>query len=191
MKAAKEMTASPAGKPRLERDYLTIYTKMLMSECGYKNVMQIPKLEKIVVNMTTKECVTDGKVANRLYDDLFTITGQKPVFTRAKEAIAAFNLRKGATIGAKVTLRGAIMYEFLDRLVNIALPRTRDFKGFRKTQFDGHGNFAFGLKEQIVFPEINYDQIDKIRGMDIVITTSAKTDKEAQILLEKFAIPFR
>ncbi|MAN80294.1 MAG: 50S ribosomal protein L5 [Rhodospirillaceae bacterium] len=161
----------------------------LMEEFGYANTYQVPKLEKIVLNMGVGDATEDRKRVDGALADLTRITGQKPVATRAKKSIAGFKLREGMVIGAKVTLRKDRMYEFLDRLVNIALPRVRDFRGIQGKCFDGHGNFAMGLKEQIVFPEIDYDQVDKVRGMDIVICTSAKTDDEAKALLKAFNMP--
>jgi len=160
-----------------------------MEEFGYANTYQVPKLEKIVLNMGVGDATEDRKRVDGALEDLTRITGQKPVATRAKKSIAGFKLREGMVIGAKVTLRKDRMYEFLDRLVNIALPRVRDFRGIQGKCFDGHGNFAMGLKEQIVFPEIDYDQVDKVRGMDIVICTSAVTDDEAKALLKAFNMP--
>jgi large subunit ribosomal protein L5 len=161
-----------------------------MQEFGYKNPMQVPKIEKIVVNMGVGEAVQDGKKIDAAVGDLAAITGQRPVVTRAKKSIATFKVRENMPIGAKVTLRRHQMYEFLDRLVNIALPRVRDFRGVPGKSFDGRGNYALGLKEQLVFPEINYDKVDAVRGMDIIIVTTAKTDAEAKALLKGFAMPF-
>ncbi len=152
--------------------------------------MQVPKLEKIVINICVKESVQDSKILQKAIDELTAITGQKPVITKAKKSIAGFKLREGMSIGAKVTLRRDRMYEFFDRLVTIALPRVRDFRGVSGKSFDGRGNYALGIKEQIVFPEINYDQVDKVRGMDIVICTTARSDNEAKALLAAMNVPF-
>ncbi len=160
-----------------------------MKDFGYKNLMQTPRLTKIVVNMGVGQAAQDGKKMTAAVDELTLITGQKPVVTKARMSIATFKLRKGMPVGCKVTLRGNRMYEFLDRLVTIALPRVRDFRGISGKSFDGAGNYAFGLKEQIVFPEINYDKIDQIRGMDIVIVTTAKNNDEAKALLKAFDMP--
>ncbi|MEK9850817.1 MAG: 50S ribosomal protein L5, partial [Candidatus Puniceispirillum sp.] len=157
---------------------------------GYKNAMQAPKLEKVVINMGVGEAVRDSKKVEHAARELALISGQKPVITRAKKANAAFKLREGMAIGCKVTLRREVMYEFLDRLVNIALPRVRDFRGLNGKSFDGQGNYALGIKEQIVFPEVDYDKVDEIRGMDIIVVTSAKTDDEARELLRGFEFPF-
>ena len=171
-----------------------IYTKSirpeLLQQNGYKNILEVPKLQKIVVNMGLGEAVQDSKKVASAVADLTKITGQKPVVTRASKSVAGFKLREGMPIGCKVTLRRDRMYEFLDRLITIALPRVRDFRGLNPSSFDGCGNYAMGLKEQIVFPEIDYDQIDTIRGMDIIFVTSAKTDDEARELLRKFDFPF-
>ena len=174
---------------RLKEVYEKEIKPALMQEFGYANSYQVPKLEKIVLNMGVGDATDDRKRVDGAVEDLTRITGQKPVTTRAKKSIAGFKLREGMVIGAKVTLRKDRMYEFLDRLVNIALPRVRDFRGIQGKCFDGRGNFAMGLKEQIVFPEIDYDQVDKVRGMDIVICTSAKTDDEAKALLKAFNMP--
>ena len=174
---------------RLKEVYEKEIKPALMQEFGYANSYQVPKLEKIVLNMGVGDATDDRKRVDGAVEDLTRITGQKPVTTRAKKSIAGFKLREGMVIGAKVTLRKDRMYEFLDRLVNIALPRVRDFRGIQGKCFDGRGNFAMGLKEQIVFPEIDYDQVDKIRGMDIVICTSADTDDEAKALLKAFNMP--
>ena len=171
-----------------------IYTKSIRPELlqtnGYKNILEVPKLQKIVINMGLGEAVQDSKKVASAVADLTKITGQKPVITRASKSVAGFKLREGMPIGCKVTLRRDRMYEFLDRLITIALPRVRDFRGLNPSSFDGCGNYAMGLKEQIVFPEIDYDQIDTIRGMDIIFVTSAKTDGEARELLRKFDFPF-
>jgi len=185
---AKEQVARP--KPRLQEYYETVVRNELMKEFGYRNPFAVPKLEKIVINMGVGEAAGDPKKLDSAVADLALIAGQKPVKTKARKAIAGFKIRAGMPIGAKVTLRRARMYEFLDRLVTIALPRVRDFRGLTGKGFDGRGNFAMGLKEQIVFPEINYDKVDKVRGMDIVICTTAKTDREAKALLKAFSLPF-
>jgi large subunit ribosomal protein L5 len=161
-----------------------------MQEFGYKNPMQVPRLEKIVVNMGVGEAVQDSKKAEAAAADLTAITGQHPVITKAKRSIATFKLRQGMPIGCKVTLRRERMYEFLDRLITVALPRVRDFRGISGRSFDGRGNFALGLKEQLVFPEIDYDRVDATRGMDVVIVTTARTDAEAKALLKAFDMPF-
>jgi large subunit ribosomal protein L5 len=176
--------------PRLKEYYENKVKPALIEEFGYKNPMEVPHLEKIVINMGVGEGVADRKKVESAAQELTLISGQKPVITKAKKSIAAFKLREGMTVGCKVTLRRERMYEFLDRLVNIALPRVRDFRGLSGKSFDGRGNYALGLKEQIVFPEIDYDQVDEIRGMDIVICTSAKTDNEARALLRGFELPF-
>ena len=171
-----------------------IYTKSirpdLLQQNGYKNILEVPKLQKIVINMGLGEAVQDSKKVASAVADLTKITGQKPIITKASKSVAGFKLREGMPIGCKVTLRRDRMYEFLDRLITIALPRVRDFRGLNQSSFDGCGNYAMGLKEQIVFPEIDYDQIDTIRGMDIIFVTSAKTDDEARELLRKFDFPF-
>lgn len=175
---------------RLREHYNNVVRPALIEEFGYANPMQVPRLEKIVLNMGVGEASADRKRIDGAVDDLTRIAGQKPVITKAKKAIAGFKLREGMIVGTKVTLRSTRMYEFLDRLVNIALPRVRDFRGVSGKSFDGRGNFSMGLKEQIVFPEIDYDQVDKVRGLDIVICTSAKNDAEAKALLKAFAMPF-
>ena len=183
--------AAPREVPRLQRFYVDRVRNDLMKEFGYRNVMEIPKLEKIVINMGVGEAAADGKKLDAAVADMTAISGQKPVRTKAKKAIAGFKIREGQLIGCKVTLRKARMYEFLDRLVTIALPRVRDFRGIPGNRgFDGRGNYAMGLKEQIVFPEINYDRVDTVRGMDIQFVTTAKTDKEAKALLKAFQLPF-
>jgi large subunit ribosomal protein L5 len=175
---------------RLQEYYSKTVRPQLMEQFKYKNPFQVPRLEKIVVNMGVGEAAHDSKKMDAAVAELTAITGQRPVVARARKAIANFKLRRGLPIGAKVTLRGARMYEFLDRLVTIALPRVRDFRGLSGRSFDGRGNYAIGLKEQIVFPEINYDKIDAIRGMDIIIVTTAKTNEEAKALLKGFNMPF-
>ena len=162
----------------------------LIKEAGYSNLLQVPKLEKIVINMGIGEAVQDSKKVAAAVSELSLITGQKPITTKAKKSVAGFKLREGMAIGCKVTLRRDRMYEFLDRLITIALPRVRDFRGLSPRSFDGYGNYAMGLKEQIVFPEIDYDRIDSVRGMDIIFVTSAKTDDEARELLRRFSFPF-
>ncbi|MBB45492.1 MAG: 50S ribosomal protein L5 [Rhodospirillaceae bacterium] len=162
----------------------------LIKEVGYSNLLQVPKLEKIVINMGIGEAVQDSKKVAAAVSELSLITGQKPITTKAKKSVAGFKLREGMAIGCKVTLRRDRMYEFLDRLITIALPRVRDFRGLNPRSFDGYGNYAMGLKEQIVFPEIDYDRIDSVRGMDIIFVTSAKTDDEARELLRRFSFPF-
>jgi large subunit ribosomal protein L5 len=162
----------------------------LIKEAGYSNLLQVPKLEKIVINMGIGEAVQDSKKVGAAVSELSLITGQKPITTKAKKSVAGFKLREGMAIGCKVTLRRDRMYEFLDRLITIALPRVRDFRGLNSKSFDGYGNYAMGLKEQIVFPEIDYDRIDSVRGMDIIFVTSAKTDDEARELLRRFSFPF-
>ena len=175
---------------RLQEYYTKSVRPQLMEQFKYKNAFQVPRLEKIVVNMGVGEALSDGKKIDAAAKELSLITGQKAVVIASRKAIANFKLRRGLPIGAKVTLRGARMYEFLDRLVTIALPRVRDFRGLSGRSFDGRGNYAIGLKEQIVFPEINYDKIDAIRGMDIIIVTTAKTNEEAKALLKGFNMPF-
>ncbi|MBV8401179.1 MAG: 50S ribosomal protein L5 [Acetobacteraceae bacterium] len=182
--------ADEAYEPRLKTEYKQRIRKALKDRFGYTNEMQVPKIEKIVINMGVGEAVADSKKVQSAISDLAKIAGQKPVPTKARTSIASFKLREGMTIGTKVTLRQDRMYEFLDRLITIALPRVKDFRGLKPTSFDGRGNYAMGLKEHIVFPEINYDQIDQIWGMDIVITTTAKTDDEARELLREFQFPF-
>ena len=175
---------------RLQELYETTVRPALMQEFGYKNPMQVPRLEKIVVNMGVGEAVQDSKKVDAAASDLTAITGQHPVITRAKRSIATFKLRKDMSIGCKVTLRGQRMFEFLDRLITVALPRVRDFRGIPGKSFDGRGNFALGLKEQIVFPEIDYDRVDAVRGMNVVVVTTARTDAEAKALLKGFDMPF-
>jgi large subunit ribosomal protein L5 len=175
---------------RLREEFETRIKPALMDEFNYKSVMQVPKIEKIVINMGVGEASQDRKKIDGAISDMTRIAGQKPVVTRAKRAIATYKLREGMVVGCKVTLRNERAYEFLDRLVTIALPRVRDFRGISGKSFDGNGNYAMGLKEQIVFPEIDYDQVDQIRGMDIIICTSAKNDAEAKALLKHFNMPF-
>ena len=176
--------------PRSKAQYDAEIAKAMTEKFGYKNVMEVPKIDKIVLNMGVGEATQDKKKVTQAAEEMELIAGQKPVITKAKKSIAQFKLREGMPIGAKVTLRRERMYEFLDRLINIALPRVRDFRGLNPKSFDGRGNYAFGIKEQLIFPEINYDRIDKVRGMDIIVTTTAKTDEEARELLRLFGFPF-
>jgi large subunit ribosomal protein L5 len=179
-----------AKQTRYQALYSEEVVPKLRKEFGYKSVMQVPKLEKIVVNMGVGSAHEEAKLLDNAIEDLKTITGQKPVVTRAKKSISNFKIREGWSIGAKVTLRGKRMYDFLDRLINTAIPRVRDFRGFSGKQFDGRGNFSMGVREQVIFPEIDYDKIDKVRGMDITIVTTAKTDQESAALLAAFGFPF-
>ena len=179
-----------ANTPNLKKLYQDEVAPALMQKFGYKSTMQIPRLEKIVVNVGCSEARENAKVLDAVVNDLTTITGQKAVITKAKKSVANFKLREGMPIGAKVTLRGNKMWEFLDRLFNVALPRVRDFRGISADSFDGRGNYALGIKEQLIFPEIEYDKIDKIRGMDIVMCTTAQTDEEARELLKQIGAPF-
>ncbi len=175
---------------RLKETYQKEIVGALMKKFGYKNIMQVPKMEKVVINMGIGEAKENVKILDAAASDLQTITGQKPVITKAKKSIANFKIREGMPIGCKVTLRGERMYEFIDRLINLALPRVRDFRGVNPNAFDGRGNYALGIKEQLIFPEIEYDKIDKIRGMDIIFVTTARTDEEARELLTQFNMPF-
>ena len=175
---------------RLKDMYKNEIVDAMVKKFGYKNVMQVPKLEKIVINMGVGEAKENAKVLESAVSDMETITGQKAVITKAKHSIANFKIREGQSIGCKTTLRGDKMYEFLDRLVNLALPRVRDFRGVSANSFDGRGNYALGIKEQIIFPEIEYDKVDKVRGMDVIFVTTAKTDEEARELLRLFNMPF-
>ena len=176
---------------RLKETYLNEIVDAMTKKFGYKNVMQVPKLDKIVINMGIGEAKENSKVLDAAMAELEIISGQKPVITRAKNSIANFKLREGMAIGCKVTLRGDKMYEFLDRLVNLALPRVRDFRGANPNAFDGRGNYALGIKEQLIFPEIEYDKVDKVRGMDVIVVTTAETDEEARELLTQFGMPFK
>ncbi|WP_019021413.1 50S ribosomal protein L5 [Thioalkalivibrio sp. ALE23] len=176
---------------RLKEDYESRIKPALQEQFGYGNVMEIPQVTKVTLNMGLGDAVADKKIIEHAMGDMTAIAGQKPVMTRARKSIAGFKIRDGYPIGCKVTLRRRQMYEFLDRLINIALPRVRDFRGFSPKAFDGRGNYTLGVKEQIIFPEIDYDRVDRLRGMDITITTSAKTDAEARALLEAFNFPFR
>ena len=182
--------AEQAYEPRMKAIYRERIRAAMKEKFGYTNEMQVPKLDKIVLNMGIGEAVADSKKAAAAMKDLALIAGQKPVATKARQSIAQFKIREGMVVGAKVTLRKDRMYEFLDRLITIALPRVKDFRGLKGTSFDGRGNYAMGLKEHLVFPEINYDQIDQIWGMDIIVTTTAKTDEEARALLKEFQFPF-
>lgn len=184
------MTAQPAVVPRMLENYRENVVPGLVSEFGYVNVMQVPKLEKVVVNVGIGEAIQNGKALDAATDDLRTITGQQPTLRRARKSVAAFKLRAGMPVGLKVTLRGTRMYEFMDRLVNVALPRIRDFRGVT-AHFDGHGDLTLGLVEQLVFPEIDYDKIDKLRGLEITIVTTARTDAEGHSLLAALGMPFR
>ncbi|MCR4989718.1 MAG: 50S ribosomal protein L5 [Lachnospiraceae bacterium] len=175
---------------RLKETYKNEIVDAMIKKFGYKNIMEVPKLNKIVVNMGVGEAKENAKVLESAVKDMETITGQKAVLTKAKKSIANFKLREGQNIGCKVTLRGEKMYDFMDRLVNLALPRVRDFRGVNPNAFDGRGNYALGIKEQIIFPEIEYDKIDKVRGMDVIFVTTAKTDEEARELLKLFNMPF-
>ena len=179
-----------ANTPNLKKLYQDEVAPALMQKFGYKSTMQIPRLDKIVVNVGCSEARENAKVLDAVVSDLTAITGQKAVITKAKKSVANFKLREGMPIGAKVTLRGNKMWEFLDRLFNVALPRVRDFRGINPNSFDGRGNYALGIKEQLIFPEIEYDKIDKIRGMDIVMCTTAQTDEEARELLKQIGAPF-
>ena len=176
--------------PRLKQKYREEIMDLMKKEFSYRNIMQIPKLEKIVLNMGLGEAIENKKLLETSIQEMMLISGQKPVKTMAKKSIASFKVRKGMDIGCRVTLRGDRMYEFLDRFINIALPRVRDFRGVSRNSFDGRGNFAVGIKEQIIFPEIDYDKVEKIHGMNVVICTSAKTDDEARKLLEAFGMPY-
>jgi large subunit ribosomal protein L5 len=190
--SARPRTPKPADYvPRMKQRYLSEIRGRLKDQFNYTNEMQIPRLEKIVINMGVGEATQDGKKLTSAIEALTAISGQKPVATKARKSIAAFKLREGMSVGAKVTLRKDQMYEFLDRLVTIALPRVKDFRGLNGRSFDGRGNYAMGIKEHIVFPEINYDQIDQVWGMDIVVCTTARTDDEAKALLKEFDFPFR
>ncbi len=175
---------------RLKDLYNDQIVENLTKKFGYTNIMQVPKLDKIVVNMGVGEAKENAKILESAVKDMETITGQKAILTKAKNSVANFKIREGMAIGCKVTLRGEKMYEFLDRLVNLALPRVRDFRGVNPNSFDGRGNYALGIKEQIIFPEIEYDKVDKVRGMDIIFVTTAKTDEEARELLKEFNMPF-
>ena len=189
--APGETKTSPSKSPRLLTHYQSKVVPALMKEFQFKNSMQVPRLLKVVVNCAVKDAVANPKVLDGTFEEIMTITGQKPVMTRARKAIAAFKVRSGNAVGVMVTLRRARMYEFLDRLMNVALPRVRDFKGINNKSFDGRGNFSMGIREQIIFPEINYDKVDKIRGMTVTITTTAQTNEHARALLSELGMPFR
>jgi large subunit ribosomal protein L5 len=189
--AAPAAAPRPSGPPRLYQYYREKVVPRLQQELQIANIMQVPRITKITVNMGVGEAVADKKVMDAAVADLSRITGQKPLVTKSRKAIASFKIRAGLAVGAKVTLRGRRMYEFLDRLINIAMPRIRDFRGVSPRSFDGRGNYSLGVKEQIIFPEIQYDQIDQVRGMDITITTSASDDRRGRALLEAFNFPFR
>ena len=182
---------SDRAMTRLREHYKSTVEPALKERFGYQSVMQIPRLEKITINMGVGEALADKKVLDHAVADLTKISGQRPIITKARKSVAAFKVREGWPIGCKVTVRGSRMYEFLDRLINIAIPRTRDFRGFSPRAFDGRGNYSLGVTEQIIFPEVDYDQIDTIRGLDVAITTSARTDEEGRALLEGFSFPFR
>ena len=175
---------------RLKETYLNEIVDAMMKKFGYKNIMEVPKLDKVVINMGVGEAKENAKVLESAIADMEKIAGQKAVVTRAKNSVANFKIREGMPIGCKVTLRGEKMYEFVDRLINLALPRVRDFRGVNPNAFDGRGNYALGIKEQLIFPEIEYDKIDKVRGMDVIFVTTAKTDEEARELLKQFNMPF-
>ena len=185
------MAATTAARPRLRDRYDQTLRAQLKEQLGLPNVMMVPKLDKISVNMGVGDAVGQASLLEGAVNDLSVITGQKPLTTRAKKSIAGFKLREGNAIGAKVTLRGDRMYEFFDRLVSVAIPRIRDFRGLNPRSFDGHGNYTFGVTEQLIFPEIDYDAVDTIRGMDITIVTTARTDAEGRALLDAFGFPFR
>jgi large subunit ribosomal protein L5 len=178
-------------EPRLKKQFRETIAPALVEEFGYKNALEVPRIDKIVLNMGVGEAVADSKKVQSALGDLAKIAGQKPAVTRSRKSIATFKLREGMPIGGKVTLRQQRMYEFLDRLVNVALPRVRDFRGLNPKSFDGRGNYAMGIKEHIIFPEINYDQVDEIWGMDVIVCTTAKSDDEARALLKAFNFPFR
>jgi large subunit ribosomal protein L5 len=187
----KERPRGPSKPPRMKTIYEQKVIPMLVQQLGLKNKMQVPKLEKIVVSTCLREALVNPKALDSAVEEMAAITGQRPRVTRAKKSIAAFKLREGQALGAAVTLRKAQMYEFFDRLVNVALPRVRDFKGVNPKSFDGRGNYSLGIKEQIIFPEINYDRVDKVRGMNVTITTSAKNNEHARALLAEMGMPFR
>ena len=191
MSTQPKAAAKGAGASRLQNHYQQAVVKQLMSQFNYKSVMQVPRIQKITLNMGVGEAVNDKKIMDNAVADMAKISGQKPLVTKSRKSIATFKIRDNYPVGCKVTLRGTRMYEFLDRLVSVAIPRIRDFRGISGKSFDGRGNFNFGIKEQIIFPEIEYDKIDAIRGMNITITTSAKTDAEARALLSAFKFPFR
>ncbi len=189
--AAGETRVSPSKTPRLLDHYRKNVVPQLMKEFNLKNPMEVPRLKKVVINCAVKDAVANPKVLDSTLEEIMAITGQKPVLTRARKAIAAFKVRSGNAVGVMVTLRRARMYEFLDRLMNVALPRVRDFKGVNSKSFDGRGNYSLGLREQIIFPEINYDKVDKVKGMTITVTTSARTNEQARAVLTALGMPFR
>jgi len=189
--AAGETKVSPSKTPRLKATYDKKIVPSLMKQFQYSNAMEVPRLVKVTINCAVKEAVGNPKVLDGAYDEIMAITGQKPVLTRARKAIATFKVREGNAVGVMVTLRRARMFEFLDRLMNVALPRVRDFKGVSPKSFDGRGNYSLGLREQIIFPEINYDKVEKVRGMTVTIHTSAKTNEHARALLTELGMPFR
>ncbi len=189
--APGETKVSPSQPPRLLKQYQSKAVPALMKQFQFKNSMQVPRLAKVVVNCAVKDAVANPKVLDGTFEEIMAITGQKPVLTRARKAIAAFKVRSGNPVGVMVTLRRARMYEFLDRLMNVALPRVRDFKGVNAKSFDGRGNYSLGIREQIIFPEINYDKVDKVRGMTVTVTTTAKTNEHARALLAELGMPFR
>lgn len=186
-----EQNGATARKPRLKERYDEEIVPALMSEFGYHNVMQVPRIEKVSLNIGMGEAISDGKTIERASQDLTTITGQKPIVTRARKSVATFKLREGMPIGVKVTLRGRRMWDFLDRLISIALPAQRDFRGISPDSFDGRGNYSLGLREQLIFPEIDYDEIDKVRGMEVTIVTTASSDEEGRRLLAMMDMPFQ
>ena len=185
------MLDNPNYEPRLKRVYEDVVRKQLTEKFGYKNALEVPRVEKVVLNMGVGEAVADSKKAQSAANDLTRIAGQKAVITKSRTSIASFKLREGQAVGCKVTLRKQRMWEFLDRLTNVALPRVRDFRGLNPKSFDGRGNYALGIKEHIIFPEINYDQVEQVWGMDVIVTTTAKTDDEARELLRALGFPFR
>jgi len=189
--AGPASAAAPGGAPRMKKHYDEVVRKALTEQFGYKNALQVPTIEKIVINMGVGEAVNDTKKVTAAANELGLISGQKPVITKARKAISTFKVRENMPIGAKVTLRKTRMYEFLDRLITIALPRVRDFRGLNPKSFDGRGNYALGIKEHIVFPEVDYDKVESIIGMDVIVCTTAKTDDEARALLKAFNFPFR
>jgi large subunit ribosomal protein L5 len=191
MSTADKPAGAAAPASRLQVHYRDTVVKQLMQQFGYKTVMQVPRIEKITLNMGVGEAVADKKIMDHAVADMTKISGQKPLVTKSRKSIAVFKIREGYPVGCKVTLRGTRMYEFLDRLVTVAIPRIRDFRGIPAKSFDGRGNFNFGIKEQIIFPEIEYDMIDALRGMNITITTTAKSNEEGKALLAAFKFPFR
>lgn len=187
---AEKKLKTDAYKSRLQDLYEKEIVPQMQKKFGYKNIMEVPKLKKVVLSTSSKDAMADNKAMDKVFEETWLITGQKPVITKAKKAIAAFKLREKSPVGVAVTMRKQMMYDFVDRLVNIALPRVKDFRGLSPKKFDGNGNYAFGLREQLIFSEISYDKVDKIRGMNIVFVTNAKTNEEAKVLLEMFNFPF-